>query len=65
MGLDNYLTTEKYAKLHGKTDARIRQLCIDNKFPLSEKKGGVWFIHKNSPYPELKKRGRKAKVKTQ
>jgi len=38
------LTSQQYAKLHGLTDSRIRQLCIAGKIPGAVKFGRVWAI---------------------
>lgn len=49
---ENYITVQEYAKLCGRSTARIKVLCSEGRLPGAIKKGKRWFIPHNTPFPE-------------
>lgn len=47
-----YLTAEEYAELHGKKRGIIMRLCRERRLIGAVKKGEVWLIPENCPYPK-------------
>lgn len=47
-----YLTAEEYAELHGKKRGIVMKLCRDRRLAGAVKKGEVWLIPSNCPYPK-------------
>ena len=53
---DNYISLVEYAKLHGKSDASVRQKAQRGGFRTAKKIGRNWVIDKNEPYTDLRKK---------
>ena len=47
-----YLTAEEYGELHGKKRGIIMRLCRERRLPGTIKKGDIWLIPKDCPYPK-------------
>ena len=47
-----YLTAEEYAELHGKKRGIIMRLCRERRLIGAIKKGEIWLIPENCPYPK-------------
>lgn len=47
----DFLTIDEYALLHGKKRSIIVRLCESNRLPGALKKGSMWFIPNDTPYP--------------
>ena len=47
-----YLTAEEYGELHGKKRGIIMRLCRDRRLLGAIKKGEMWLIPKDTPYPK-------------
>lgn len=47
-----YLTAEEYGELHGKKRGIIMRLCRDRRLKGATKKGDIWLIPSDSPYPK-------------
>ena len=49
---DDYITVQEYAKINGRSEARIKALCTEGRIPGAMKKGNRWFIPRNSELPQ-------------
>lgn len=47
-----YLTVEEYGALHGKKRGIIMRFCRERRLIGAIKKGEIWLIPKNCPYPK-------------
>jgi hypothetical protein len=50
------LTCQQYAKLHGITEGRVRQLCIAGRIPGAVKFGKAWAIPSGAAKPDDKRK---------
>lgn len=56
-----YLTPEEYGELHGKKRGIIMRLCRERRLIGAIKKGEVWLIPANAPYPKDERYGTRVK----
>lgn len=50
--LDDFINLQEYARITGKSYARIKVLCREGKLPAIKVNGKAWVVHKDTPYPE-------------
>lgn len=50
--LDDYINIQEYARINGRSHARIKVLCREGRLPAFKINGKAWVIHKDTPYPE-------------
>ena len=50
------ITLKEYALLHKRNPATVRQKAIRGGFKTAEKIGRDWFIDKEEPYSDLRKK---------
>lgn len=48
---DEYITVQEYAKISGRSEARVKLLCAEGRIPGVMKKGNRWFIPRTSELP--------------
>lgn len=48
---DDYVTVQEYAKISGRSEARVKLLCAEGRLPGAIKKGNRWFIPRTSELP--------------
>ncbi len=57
-----YLTTEEYAKKHGRKQSIVLRLCKQGRLAGIIQKGSVWLIPEDSPYPPDARFGTRVQV---
>lgn len=57
MSIEDYISTEEYAKIHDKTPEIIKLYCREGRIP-AQKVGRAWMIPKDAPYPVHPRRQR-------
>lgn len=48
---DEYITVQEYAKISGRSEARVKLLCAEGRIPGAMKKGNRWFIPRTAELP--------------